>query len=95
MAFLTASWNFFSSKLGSVLLRLYRLPEDGIAAGVLLLHGPGGLFDVGEHLGLDCGGVSDNSLDFGVHLKDGIATGAGHLERGDVLRHDRIIPQNC
>ena len=77
-----------------MLLRLDRLPENGIAPRVLLLHSPGSFFDIGEHFRFDGGGVGDNSLDFSVYLKHCAAARAGHLERRDVLRHHRIIPQN-
>jgi len=85
--FLDRFLEFLFQEVSSVLLRLHRLAEDGFTAAVLLLHGSGSFFEIGEHFGFDCSGMSDDSLGRGIDLKHCAAARAGYIERRGILRH--------
>lgn len=58
----------FFQEVRGISLILNRLPEDGIAAVVLFLHGPGGFLDVVKSLRLDGGSVGDDRVVLGIYL---------------------------
>ena len=78
-----------------MLLRLYRLAEDGVTAAVLFLHGAGRFFHVLEGSGFHRRGMRNHGLHRGIDLHHRPATGAGHVKIGFPFRHTRIIPQSA
>jgi FMN phosphatase YigB (HAD superfamily) len=63
-----------------VLLRLDRLPEDGIAPAVLLFHRPGSIVEIVEHLRLDWRNMRDYAFGFRIYLQHSAAAGASEVE---------------
>src|SRR5271157_5522510 len=84
---------FLFQQIALVFLGLHRLPEDGLLAAVLVLHGARRRFQVFEGLGNRLGGVRDYSLGVGIDLQDRTAAGTGNFELGRRLSHARILPQ--
>lgn len=71
---------FFFHEFGGVSLILNRLPEDGIAAIILLFHSARGFFNVVESLGLDGCGVGNDSSTLRIHFQHCVAAWAGDIE---------------
>jgi len=63
-----------------MLLRFNRLPEDGIAAAVLLLHRTSSIIEIVEHLRFHRRDVGNHGFGFGIHLQDRSAARAGQVE---------------
>ena len=78
--FLNRLLELFLQEIGGVLLIFDGLPENGIAAAVLLFHGPGGFFNIVESLNSWRWGVRNHGLVGVVDLQDRIAARAGNLE---------------
>src|SRR5215813_8904973 len=68
-------------------LGFHGLAEDGLAAAILFFQGPGGFFEVVEHLGLDGRGMSDDPLGRGIDLEHRAATRASNVKGRLILRH--------
>jgi hypothetical protein len=78
---------FLFQKISGMLLRFYRLTENGFAAAILLFHGLGRGLEIVEHLGLDGGGMRDDPFSRGIDLQHGAAARAGYIESRSILRH--------
>jgi hypothetical protein len=78
---------FLFQKISGMLLRFYRLTEDGFAATVLLFHSLGRSFEIIEHLGLDRRGVGDDAFSRGIDFQHRAAARASYIESRSVLRH--------
>src|ERR1039457_3611521 len=72
-----------------MLLRLHRLPKNGLLATVLVLHGARRRFQVLERLGNSLGRVRDHRLGIAVDLQQSAAAGTGDLELRMGLGHTR------
>jgi hypothetical protein len=78
-----------------MLLGLYRLAEDGVAAPVLFFHCARRFLHVLESSGFHRRGMRDHRLRRGIDLHHRPAAGAGHVKIGFPFRHRRIIPQSA
>src|SRR5208282_5025622 len=87
LGFLHRFLEFLFQNFGSMLLRLDRLPEDGFAAGVLFLHGAGGVLHVVKHARLHGGGMRNYGASFGIHFEKSAAAGTSDFESWGILRH--------
>lgn len=63
-----------------MLLRLNRLPEDGVASAILLFHGACGVVEIIESLGLDGGNMRNHSLSLSIDFQDRTTTRASQIE---------------
>jgi len=94
---LAGVWGFFGlldrllellfQKISRMFLRFHRLPEDGFAAAVLLLHGLGSCLEVVKHPGLDRGSMGDDALGRRIDLQHRAAARARNVEGRRILRH--------
>src|SRR4029077_13400477 len=76
-------------QVGSVLLRLDRLLKYGLPPAVLLAHGLGCSFHVGEGLRLDRRRMGDDGGGLSVNLQYRAATRTSHFKIGRFLGHLR------
>ena len=78
---------FLFQQVGGVFLSFEGLAKDGVAATVLLFHGPRGFLHIRKGLGLYRGGVRDHGLRRGIDLEDSVAARTGHFKRVGTLGH--------
>jgi len=78
---------FLFQKISGMLLRFYRLAENGFAPAILLFHGLGGRLEIVEHLGLDGRSMRDDPFGRGIDLQHCAAARTGYIESRSILRH--------